>query len=104
MTEKMAEEKKKLDNKDKKEYRTYYFKEIAICEEYLNGKKTGEGKIYYVGDEGFSMGIDGIKGGKLIYEGGILNSKRNGKGKEFNEINEKLIYEGEFLDDKRNGK
>ena len=39
-------------------------------------KKTGEGKIYYVGDEGFTMGIDGIKGGKLIYEGGILKSKK----------------------------
>ena len=101
MTEKMAKEEKKLDNKDKKGYKSYCFGEIAICEEYLNGKKTGEGKIYYVGDEGFIMGIDGIEGGKLIYEGGILNSKKNGKGKEYNEINEKLIYEGEFLDDKK---
>ena len=30
----------------------------------LNGKATGEGKIYYVGDGGFIMGIDGIEGGK----------------------------------------
>jgi len=48
------------------------------CEEYLNGKKTGEGKIYYVGYGGCIIGIDGIKGGKLIYEGGIKNSKING--------------------------
>ena len=44
MTEKMAKEEKKLDNKDKKGYKSYCFGEIAICEEYLNGKKTGEGK------------------------------------------------------------
>jgi len=81
MTEKMAKEEKKLDNKDKKGYKSYYFGEIAICEEYLNGKKTGEGKIYYVGDEGFIMGIDGIEGGKLIYEGGILKSKKMEKEK-----------------------
>ena len=40
---------------------------------------------------------------KLIYEGGYLNGKRNGKGKEFND-NEKLIYEGNYLNGKWNGK
>ena len=38
----------------------------------------------------------------LIYEGGYLNKRRNGKGKEYNNDNE-LIYEGEFLNGKRNG-
>ena len=38
----------------------------------------------------------------LIYEGGYLNKRRNGKGKEYNNDKE-LIYEGEFLNGKRNG-
>ena len=39
----------------------------------------------------------------LIYEGGYLNGKRNGEGKEYNEKGE-LIFEGEFKNGKRNGK
>ena len=39
----------------------------------------------------------------LIYEGGYLNGKRNGEGKEYNEEGE-LIFEGEFKNGKRNGK
>ena len=100
----MNKEEKKLDDKNKKEYRCCCFGRIAVSEEYINGKKTGKGKMYYVGYGGFSMGLDGIKGGKLIYEGSILNNEKNGKGKEYSEIDEALIYEGEFLDDKRNGK
>ena len=40
----------------------------------------------------------------LIYEGEYLNGKRNGKGKEYNHINNEVEFEGEFLNGKRNGK
>ena len=40
--------------------------------------------------------------GNLIYEGGFLKGKRNGKGKEYNEHGI-LIFEGEYLNGKRNG-
>ena len=39
----------------------------------------------------------------LLYEGGYLNGKRNGKGKEYDKIGQ-LIFEGEYLNGKRNGK
>ena len=39
----------------------------------------------------------------LIYEGGYLNGKRNGEGREF-DYEGRLIFEGEYLDDERNGK
>ena len=42
--------------------------------------------------------------GILIYEGGYLNGKRNGQGKEYNFLNGILEYEGEFSDGKWNGK
>ena len=46
---------------------------------------------------------------KLIYEGGYLNGKRNGKGKEYFKFNQEyklyiLKFEGEYLNGKRNGK
>ena len=44
------------------------------------------------------------KTGKLIYEGGYIKGKRNGKGKEYSLLNGQLIYEGEFLNGKWNGK
>ncbi len=78
MAEKMDKEEK---NKNKKEYTVCLMGKTAICEEYLNGKKTGKGKIYYVGYGGFTMEIDELKGGKLIYEGGILNGKKMEKEK-----------------------
>ena len=40
---------------------------------------------------------------KLIYEGGYLNGKRHGKGKEY-DIRGRLQFEGEYLNGKRNGK
>ena len=40
----------------------------------------------------------------LIYEGEYLNGKRNGKGKEYNYINNEVEFEGEYLNGKRNGK
>ena len=67
----MAKEEKNVDYKNKKEYISTCYGEIAICEEYLNGKETGEGKIYYVGDGGISMGLDGIKGGKQFLKENI---------------------------------
>ena len=47
--------------------------------------------------------------GRLIYEGGLLKGKRNGKGKEYYSENEEhfspiLIYEGEYLNGEKNGK
>ena len=39
----------------------------------------------------------------LVYEGGILKGKRNGKGKEYG-VYGQLIYEGGYLNGKRNGK
>ena len=53
--------------------------------------KNGNGKEYL------------IESNKLIFDGGYLNGKRNGKGKEF-DYEGKLIYEGEYLKGKRNGK
>ena len=40
---------------------------------------------------------------RLIYEGEFLNGKRNGFGKEY-DINGCLLYEGEYLNGERNGK
>ena len=39
---------------------------------------------------------------KLIFEGESINSKRNGKGKEYDY--DRLIFEGEYLNGKRHGK
>ena len=39
----------------------------------------------------------------MLYEGGYLNGKRNGKGKEYDKKGV-LIYEGNYLNCKRNGK
>ena len=94
----------KSNNLNKKSYVTSVWNKMAICEEYLGKKKTGKGKILYIGLGGFILGEDFVKGGKLVYEGGLLNGKRNGKGKEYNKVDESLIYEGEFLDENKNGK
>ena len=48
--------------------------------------------------------------GTLAYEGEYLNGERNGRGKEYYDINkyfyynDKLLFEGEYLNGKRNGK
>ena len=41
--------------------------------------------------------------GRIIFEGEYKNGKRNGKGKEYNDIR-KIIFEGEYKNGKRNGK
>ena len=101
-----------------KEYNGYD-DELIFEGEYLNGKRNGKGKEYYIN-------------GKFIFEGEYLNGKRNGRGKEyylngklkdeidyFNGIksieigyrnkkiyqnNGSLKFEIEYLDGKRNGK
>ena len=40
---------------------------------------------------------------RLCFEGGYLNGKRNGKGKEY-DYYKRLKFEGEYLNGKRNGK
>ena len=55
--------------------------------EYLNGLKSGKGKIY--NNEGI-----------LIFEGNFLNGQKNGKGKEFNKDGQ-LIFEGDYFDNER---
>ena len=49
----------------------------------------------------------GYNGDVLIYEGGYLNGKRNGKGTTYNyfcSTEEEFKYVGEYLNGKRNGK
>ena len=89
-----------------------HFYNFIFDGEYLNGKKNGKGKEYYMD--------------KLKFEGNYINGKRNGKGKEYDNeeklrfegiylynhkikgkefIQEKLEYEGEYLFDRKwNGK
>ena len=56
---------------------------------YIKYETENKGKIYNAFND------------KLIYEGNLLNGKKNGKGKEYDE-NGKLIFEGEYLNGKRN--
>ena len=66
-----------------KEYRG---KDLLSFEgEYLNGKRNGKGKEYYIYPKG-----------QVLFEGEYLNGKRNGKGKEYNE-NGKLIFKVNIL-------
>ena len=55
---------------------------------YIIYEELGKGKIYNAFNN------------KLIYEGELLNGKKNGKGKEYG-YNGDLIFEGEFLNGKR---
>ena len=69
--------------------------------EYLNGKKHGKGKEYYIDESTLFMIREYSSYGnyghhRLIYEGEYLNGKRIGKGKEYHN-NGKLKFEGEFL-------
>ena len=57
---------------------------------YLVYEENGKGKIYNAYNN------------LVIFEGEIVNGKKNGKGKEDIEFGN--LYEGEFLDGKRNGK
>ena len=55
--------------------------------EYLNEKRHGKGKEYYIG--------------KLIFEGEYLNGERHGKGKEYNSDG-KLIEEKKIETESKN--
>ena len=68
-------------------YNASYAKKLIYDGEYLNGKKNGIGKEYYMN-------------GSLKFEGEYLNGKKNGKGKEYDDKGE-LIFEGEFLNDEK---
>ena len=73
-----------------KEYNSYN-DNIIFEGEYLDGKRNGKGKEYYIF-------------GNLLFEGEYLNGKRNGRGKEYYE-NGKLKFDGEYLNGKEwNGK
>ena len=73
-----------------KEYHLYSDK-LLFEGEYLNGKRSGKGKVYSCN-------------GNILFEGEYLNGKRNGKEKEYDiNVNGKIVFEGEFLNDKRNG-
>ena len=78
----------------------YHKKQIDFEGEYLNDKIwNGKGKEFIV--KKFKYYDDGYR--TLIYEGGYLNGKRNGKGKEY--YNSGILkYEGEYLNGKWNGK
>ena len=94
-----------------KEYNDFNGK-LKFEGDYLNNKKW-EGKLY---DQKNNNTYELIKGKGLIkewdnlcfliFEGEYLNGERNGKGKEYYNINgiNKLKYEGEYLNGKRNGK
>ena len=38
---------------------------------------------------------------RLIFEGGYKNGKRNGKGKEYDDLYGKVLFEGEYLKGKK---
>jgi len=101
--------------------------------EYLNGKRNGKGKDYYLNGklrfEGEYLNGERLNGklfdkkgniyldlqnanglikeynvyGRLEFEGEYLNGKKNGKGKEYDYFG-RLIFEGEYINGKRNGK
>ena len=78
-------------NGNVKEYNEL-FDNIEFVGKYLNGKRNGKGKEYY---------LDGI----LEFEGEYLNGQRNGKGKEYDYDSHKIKFEGEYKNDHRwNGK
>ena len=58
---------------------------LIFVGEYLNGKRHGKGKEYYIE--------------KIKFEGEYLNGKRHGKGKEYWN-NGKVLFEGEYLNGK----
>ena len=80
---------------------------------YLNGRRHGLGKEYYVNRKlkffgEFKHGRKNGHGreydflGGLKFEGEYKNNKRNGKGNEYH-YNGKIEFEGEFLDGQKNG-
>ena len=90
--------------------------------EYLKGKKYKGKEIKYIDNDyldnvkSFELEFDAKNGDKIghikqydplshkiKYEGGFVNGKRNGKGKEYYDDGA-LEFEGEYINGKRNGK
>ena len=78
---------------------------ILIFEgEYYSWKKWN-GKIYFKNEiyeikNGKGFIREYIEYEKIIFEGTLLEGKRNGKGKEYN-YQGKLVFEGEYLNGKK---
>ena len=101
-----------------KEY--YESSNIKFEGEYLNGKKwTGKGYtnskinkeyVSYILEKGKGLVKEYDEINQLIFEGEYLNGEKNGKGKEYQYINNntyreyKYIFEGEYLNGLKNGK
>ena len=77
-----------MEKEIEKEKNIIFFNGLLIFDgEYLNNKKLiGKGFNLY---------------GGFMYE---LKNNINGKGKEYNELNDTLIFEGEYLNGEKNGK
>ena len=81
--------------------------ELIFEGEYLNDKKwTGNGydplnNIVYELNNGNGHIKQFWGNGKLNFEGEYLNGKRNGKGKEYDDI---IMYEGEYLNGMKHGR
>ena len=69
-----------------------------LCINLINYKfMSGKYKIFENNEKGKEYdGFSGI----LLFEGEYLNGKRNGKGKEYNDVG-KLVFEGEYLNGKK---
>ena len=64
--------------------------ELLFNGEYINGKKIGKEYDH---------------NGTLIFEGEYLNGEKwNGKGKEFNYINDDIIFQGEYINGEKKWK
>ena len=67
----------------------------------INYKLFSQKHIIY--EENNQIKIYNCMNGSLLFEGGFINGKKNGKGKEYN-YNGKIEFEGEYLNGKINGK
>ena len=104
-----------------KEY-SYFDGELQFEGEYLNDERNDKGKEYYFNGKGkwwngkgyningnIEYEIKDGKGyikeyeddGKLLFEAEFLYDNKNGKGKEYNYLNDKLEFEGEYLNGKK---
>ena len=90
-----------------KEYRNYPT-QLKFEGDFLNGIKwKGKGYnyngevIYELNNQINGKFVEYNYDNELLFDGELLNNKKNGKGKEY--FRGKLIFEGEYLNDKRNG-
>ena len=75
-------------------------KEIAEEKEIWKIYNSMNNNLIFKGNYLNGIGKEYNNKGKLIYEGGYLNGKRNGKGKVYYNDG-KILYEGEFLNNKK---